>query len=215
MKLYHNQLSPNARRVLLTAAYLELRLDEQVIDVANGEHKSPDYLALNPNGMIPTLVDGPLTLWESRAIIQYLASKKPASGLLGRDEADRADITRWLTWDAAHLSPPVGTLIFETLFKPMLGLGAPNPEAIQRATGEVRRFFAVLDASLMGRTHLAGGGLTIADLGTAATLTYAERLQLPVAGFANLAPWLGRIAALPGWKSAYDLLPGQRLKHYV
>jgi glutathione S-transferase len=206
MKLYHNPLSPNARRVLLTAAYLELRLDEQVIDVANGEHKSPDYLALNPNGMIPTLVDGPLTLWESRAIIQYLASKKPESGLLGRNEADRADITRWLTWDAAHLSPPVGTLIFETLFKPMLGLGAPNGEAIQRATGEVRRFFAVLDASLMGRTHLAGGGLTIADLGTAATLTYAERLQLPVAGFANLAPWLGRIAALDAWKKTQPAL---------
>ena len=90
MKLYHNPLSPNARRVLLTAAYLGLRLDEQVLDVANGEHKSPDYLALNPNGMIPTLVDGPLTLWESRAIIQYLASKKPESGLLGRNEADLA-----------------------------------------------------------------------------------------------------------------------------
>ena len=206
MKLYHNPLSPNARRVLLTAAYLGLRLDEQVIDVANGEHKSPDYLALNPNGMIPTLVDGPLTLWESRAIIQYLASKKPESGLLGRNEADRADITRWLTWDAAHLSPPVGTLIFETLFKPMLGLGAPNQEAIQRATGEVRRFFAVLDASLIGRTHMAGGGLTIADLGTAATLTYAERLQLPVAGFANLAPWLGRIAALEAWQKTQPTL---------
>ena len=206
MKLYHNPLSPNARRVLLTAAYLGLRLDEQVIDVAKGEHKSPDYLALNPNGMIPTLVDGPLTLWESRAIIQYLASKKPESGLLGRNEADRADITRWLTWDAAHLSPPVGTLIFETLFKPMLGLGTPSQEAIQRATGEVRRFFAVLDAGLAGRTHLTGGGLTIADLGTAATLTYAERLQLPVAGFANLAPWLGRIAALEAWQKTHPAL---------
>jgi glutathione S-transferase len=200
MKLYHNPLSPNARRVLLTAAYLGLRLDEQVIDVAKGEHKSPDYLALNPNGMIPTLVDGPLTLWESRAIIQYLAAQRPASGLLGRNEADRAEITRWLTWDAAHLSPPVGTLIFETLFKPMLGLGAADPDAIHRATGEVRRFFAVLDASLIGKSYLVGKGLTIADLGTAATLTYAGPLQLPVAGFANLAPWFERVASLDAWQ---------------
>jgi len=200
MKLYHNPLSPNARRVLLTAAHLGLSLDEKLVDVAKGEHKARDYLALNPNGMIPTLVDGPVTLWESRAIIQYLAAQRPGSGLLGKDEADRADITRWLTWDAAHLSPPVGTLIFETLFKAMLGLGAPDPDAIQRATGEVRRFFAVLDASLMGKSYLVGSGLTIADLGTAATLTYADRLQLPVGGFANLAPWFDRVAALDAWK---------------
>jgi glutathione S-transferase len=200
MKLYHNPLSPNARRVLLTAAHLGLSLDEKVIDVAKGEHKAPDYLALNPNGMVPTLVDGALTLWESRAIIQYLAAQRPASGLLGRNEADRAEITRWLTWDAAHLSPPVGTLIFETLFKPMLGLGAADPDAIHRATGEVRRFFAVLDASLMGKRYLVGKGLTIADLGTAATLTYAGPLQLPVAGFANLAPWFERVASLDAWQ---------------
>jgi glutathione S-transferase len=200
MKLYHNPLSPNARRVLLTAAHLGISLDEKLVDVAKGEHKAPDYLALNPNGMVPTLVDGPLTLWESRAIIQYLAAKRPGSGLLGKDEADRADNTRWLTWDAAHLSPPVGTLIFETLFKPMLGLGAADPAAIQRATGEVRRFFAVLDASLMGKSNLVGGGLTIADLGTAATLTYADRLRLPIGGFANLAPWFERVAALDAWR---------------
>src|ERR1700757_4819182 len=138
MKLYHHPLSPNARRVLLTAAHLGIGLDEQGVDVTRGEHKSPDYLALNPNGMVPTLVDGSLTLWESRAIIQYLAAKKPARGLLGKGEAERADITRRAPWDAAHLSPAVGTLIFETLFKPMLGLGAPNPDAIQRAGGEVR-----------------------------------------------------------------------------
>lgn len=200
MKLYHHPLSPNARRVLLTAAHLGLSLDETVIDVVKGEHKAPDYLALNPNGMVPTLVDGALTLWESRAIIQYLAAQRPASGLLGKDEADRAEITRWLTWDAAHLSPPVGTLIFETLFKPLLGLGAADPDAIHRATGEVRRFFAVLDASLMGKRYLVGHGLTIADLGTAATLTYAGPLQLPVAAFANLAPWFERVAALEAWQ---------------
>ena len=82
----------------------------------------------------------------------------------------------------------------------LLGLGAADPDAIHRAGGEVRRFFAVLDASLMGKRYLVGQGLTIADLGTAATLTYAGPLQLPVAAFANLAPWFERVAALEAWQ---------------
>ncbi len=77
-------------------------------------------LALNPNGAVPTLVDGDLVLTESRAIVQYLASKQPASplvssggSLLPGDERARADVTRWQFWDAAHFSPPLGTLVFE------------------------------------------------------------------------------------------------------
>src|SRR3974390_1077846 len=119
MKLYYNPLSPNVRRVRLTAAVLGVELEEKRLDFAKGEHKSPAYLALNPNGAVPTLVDGDYVLTESRAIMQYLASKKPESGLLPRDEAARADVTRWQFWDAAHFSPQLGTFTFQKLLKPM------------------------------------------------------------------------------------------------
>src|SRR5262245_18310162 len=117
MKLYMNPLSPNVRRVRLTAAVLELQLEEKRVDFAKGEHKNPDYLALNPNGAVPTLVDGDFVLTESRAIMQYLASKRPESGLLPRDERARAEVTRWQFWDASHFSPQLGTLVFEKIIK--------------------------------------------------------------------------------------------------
>nr|HMR08323.1 glutathione S-transferase N-terminal domain-containing protein [Polyangiaceae bacterium] len=75
MKLYHNPLSPNARRALLTAKHAGVALEEVVLDFMKGDHKKPDYLALNPNGMIPTLQDGDFVLSESRVIAQYIASK--------------------------------------------------------------------------------------------------------------------------------------------
>src|SRR5262245_36187395 len=104
MKLYMNPMSPNVRRVRLTAAVLGLKLEEQALDFTKGEHKHPEYLALNPNGAVPTLVDGEFVLAESQAIMQYLASKQPESGLLPLDEQVRADVTRWQFWDAAHFS---------------------------------------------------------------------------------------------------------------
>src|SRR6185437_15619082 len=87
MKLYMTPASPNARRVRLTAAVLGMDLNEQLVNLAKGEQRQPDYLALNPNGTVPTLVDGDFVLTESRAIMQYLAAKKPESNLLPREES--------------------------------------------------------------------------------------------------------------------------------
>ncbi len=200
MKLYHNPISPNARRVLLTAAHLGIPLEEKVLNVAKGEHKTPEFLTLNPNGMIPTLVDGDLKLWESRGIIQYLASKKPGNELLGKDETARADVTRWLCWDAGHLAPNVGTLIFENVLKAMLNMGPPDQSAVKNAAEQVKRFCGVLDTSLKGKQYLVGDSLTLADLSVAATFTYAGALNLPVNDFLNLKAWFSRITALDAWK---------------
>src|SRR5215467_11998241 len=138
MKLYHNPLSPNVRRVRLTAAVLGVQLEEKRLDFAKGEHKNPEYLALNPNGAVPTLVDGDFVLTESRAIMQYLASTKPESGLLPRDERARADVTRWQFWDSSHFSPQLGTFTFQKLLKPMMGMGEPDAQKIEEALTNFR-----------------------------------------------------------------------------
>ncbi|MDB4943256.1 MAG: Glutathione S-transferase [Labilithrix sp.] len=201
MKLYMNALSPNVRRVRVTAAVLGLRLEEKTLDFSRGEHKTPEYLELNPNGSIPTLVDGEVVLTESRAIMQYLAAKKPESGLLPRDEAARADVTRWQFWDASHFSPQLGTLAFEKMIKPMFGMGEPDAAKIQEALAGIRRFGAVLDKRLVGKDYVVGATLTIADLTIASSLMYAEQTEAPIGELSNVRSWLARITELDAWTS--------------
>ena len=200
MKLYYNPLSPNVRRVRLTAAVLGIPLEEKLLDFSKGEHKSPEYLALNPNGAVPTLVDGDFVLTESRSIMQYLATKKPESGLLPRDEAARADVTRWQFWDASHFSPQLGTLAFEKMIKGMIGLGEPDASKITDALSNFRRFAAVLNKRLEGKQYVVGNGLTLADLTLGSSLMYAKQTEVPIAEFPNVEGWLARITALDGWK---------------
>ena len=200
MKLYLNKLSPNVRRVLLTAAAAGIELEEKPLDFAKGEHKSPEYLAVNPNGAVPALVDGDFVLTESRAIMQYLAAKKPDSKLFPTDAAECADVTRWQFWDSSHFSPNAATLAFERVLKPMMGMGEPDAAKISDALTNWRRFAAVLDKRLAGRTFVVGSSLTIADLTLAASLMYAKQADLPVAEFPNVAAWFGRMTELPAWK---------------
>jgi glutathione S-transferase len=200
MKLYMNALSPNVRRVRLTAAVLGIPLEEKRLDFTKGEHKAPEYLALNPNGAVPTLVDGDFVLTESRAIMQYLASKKPELGLLPRDEQARAQVTGWQFWDASHFSPQLGTLVFEKIIKTMMGIGEPDQRKLDEATANFRRFAAVLDQRLDGRQYLVGASLTIADLTIACSLMFAERTGAPLDGLPNIQSWFARLTEMEAWK---------------
>jgi glutathione S-transferase len=202
MKLYFHPMSPNVRRVRLTAAVLGIQLEEHVLDMGKGAHKSPEYLAINPNGAVPTLVDGDFVLTESRAIMQYLASQKPESGLLPRDEKLRADVTRWQFWDSSHFSPVMASIAFEKLLKSMFGMGEPDLAKIEEGLKNFRKWGAVLNARLEGRTYVVGDSLTVADLTLAASMMNAHRAEVPVAEFPNVEAWFQRIAALDAWKAS-------------
>jgi glutathione S-transferase len=200
MKLYMNPMSPNVRRVRLTAAVLGLQVEEKTLDFTKGEHKNPEYLALNPNGAVPTLVDGDFVLTESRAIMQYLASKKPDSGLLPRDEDARADVIRWQFWDSSHFSPHVGTLAFERIFKPMMGMGEPDTRKMEESVANFRRFAAVLNKRLDGKQYVVGSALTLADLTLASSLMYAKQAEVPLSEFPNIQSWFSRMTDMDAWK---------------
>lgn len=201
MKLYCNPLSPNSRRVSLTVRQAGVPCEEVVLDFSKGEHKAPEFLAINPNGMVPALVDEDLQLFESRAMMQHIALKNPESSLFPSDDRVRTEIARWQFWDASHFARALGDLAFEKLLKPMMGIGEPDQAKVDDAMSRFGRFAAVLNAHLDGRTWLASDALTLADLTVAASMTYALPCQAPVADYPHLSAWFDRIRELDAWKA--------------
>lgn len=97
MKLYGFPPSPNTRKVQAVAAHIDVPLEFEFVDITKGKQRAPEFLAINPNGRTPVLVDGQFKLWESNAIMQYLAGTKKNS-LWPDDPRTRADISRWQFW---------------------------------------------------------------------------------------------------------------------
>ncbi|RUL69536.1 glutathione S-transferase family protein [Dyella choica] len=201
MKLYYAP-TMNPRKACAVAKYLGSPVDYVRVDLARGEHRSPEFLALNPNGKVPLLIDGDLHLWESTAIMAHLAVKA-GSDLWPAEAARQVEVLRWMSWDLCHFSRHGGTLYFEHHIKPMIGLGEPTQAAVDEANGFYKRFATVLDAHLAQHAYLVGDKLSIADFGVGVLLPWANEARLPIDGFANIARWHERLMALPAWREPF------------
>jgi glutathione S-transferase len=202
MKLF---VFPSARALAVTALRNHLQIDCEIeaVDLGRGDQRTPEYATLNPNRKMPMLEDDGFVLWESNAILFYLANKKPQSGLWPSNVKRQADVLRWLAWESAHWdAESCGMVAFEKASKAVLGLGPPDPAFIARGEQNFARFASVLDKSLKGRAWLTGDALTIADFSVGGLVPSAERLQLPVMRFSEIARWYKTLAALPAWRSA-------------
>ncbi len=207
MKLYGFPPSPRVWVARAVAAQLGIPLELELIDLTKGAQYAPDYLAINPTGRVPTLVDGDLKLWETTAIIQYLAGQKPTP-LWPDDLRIRADIMRWQSWTLSHWeAASCVPLVFERLVKQVLGLGPPDEAAVSRALENFKRDAKVLDAHLGRQRYLVGDALTLADFSVAGPLVYAEPAGMPLTDYPKLADWFGRVTSLPCWKETAPQRP--------
>jgi glutathione S-transferase len=200
MKLYQNPLSSNARKAVMTSLLLELPVELVLVDLAAGAQRKPEYLQLNPNGKVPTLVDGELVLWESLAILIYLAEKKADTTLYPKGLAARADVHRWLFWAAGHFTPTVSILNFENMIKPMFNMGAPDAARVKLAEAELTTLAKTLDTHLANRAWVCGDAMTLADVALACPLMTTQRAKLPLQSFANLQRWYAKVQQLDAWK---------------
>jgi glutathione S-transferase len=200
MKLYLHPFSHNSRRAVAVARHLGVAFEPIVVDVPGGAHKKPEFLAINPNGMIPVLDDDGFVLSESTAIASYLAQKSK-SDILPTEPKAHADVMRWVAWEQAHLNPACTTVVFENMFKRMFG-GTPDAAAVKDGTARFERFAAVLDKQLEKHEFVTGKKVTLADFVCASPFTHARAAGLPIDKYTHIAKWLGRMDGVPGWKES-------------
>jgi glutathione S-transferase len=165
---------------------------------ATGDTRKPEFLAINPNGHIPALVDGDVTMWESMAINLYLA-KKYDKGLLPKALADECHAIKWSFWAMTEVEPHLLTVLMNRMFLPP---DQRDPKAAEAAIEKLNKPFAVLDAEMAERKYLVGDGYSVADVNVASVLTWVSLLNISVEKFPNLKRWLDVCTSRPACKKA-------------
>ena len=196
MKLYG---TPGSRALRSIWAAEEVGVDYELIPTSFlEESKTPEYLAINPNGRIPALVDGDLVLFESMAINLYLA-KTYGGKLYPSNPQDEARALQWTIWGMTELEPHLIPMVLHKMFLPE---DQRDPAVVSKAEAEVERPLAVLDAHLSDREYLLGGDFTIADLNLAGALSTANFVSFDFSKFENASRWMSRCAGRPSFERA-------------
>jgi glutathione S-transferase len=191
--------SPNSRKVLATLSHLGLEAQIRSWNLFKGELRSAEYLAINPTGKAPTLVDGDFHLWESRAIMQYLAEKAGETPLFPRDARTRADITRWQIWEGLYFNAAMLSLAFEFVAKPRNNAGPADDAAVAQANASLARHAPVLDGHLAGRQFLVGDHLTLADYSLAVFEPYVDLVHFDFSPYRNILRYAERMRGEEHW----------------
>jgi glutathione S-transferase len=211
MDFYFGRLSGNSTRSAFALCEAGVPFTPHPVGTPNSENRQPAYLALNPMGKVPALVDGEVRLWESNAINWYVAEKHPETHLLPPSLAGRATVQRRLMFQAGHVSP-ASTTIFRQTNQRIRAFWKTDsePRALEAAKRELGRYLAVLEEALAGRDWLEGQ-FSLADIAYAphfAALAEGQETKedgLDFSATPNVRAWLERMWARPAWKKATEM----------
>ena len=200
----HYWTTPNGHKISICLEEMRLAYKIIPVDISNDQQFTPSFLAIAPNNKIPAIVDhapldhgGPVSLFESGAILTYLGEK--TGTFLPRHPRGRATVAQWLFWQVGGLGAMAGQLhYFQSL--------APQhvPFAVARFEQEVRRIFAVLDKQLANHGFIAGPDYTIADMAAFTWAATHDMLKLPIAKYPHVRRWLDSIAGRRAVRRAYE-----------
>ncbi len=190
--------SGNSYKAALTLTLCGIEWEPVWVDFFHGAARSPEFRAVNVMAEAPVLIDGDRAVSQS-GLIQLWAAERT-----GRYLGDRDESLRWVLFDNHKVSSQAGALRFHMNFLPR---DKQSPEVIEWLTGRLRGAFHVLEAQLQRTPWLAGQEATIGDLACCGYLYYPEPFGFARAEWPAMDAWLDRIAALPGWKHPYDMMP--------
>lgn len=183
MKLYGHPMSNHALRV---QAFLELNdipYDFTMVDLGKQENRTEEFLELNPNGKVPVIEDKGYVLWESHAILRYLADKHKLEGWYPSGFAPRAQVDKWLDWCHTRLNAEVITVAFNTFFN------TGETAKIEGAKESLKKILPIIDKVFERQAYLCGEQQTIADLSLLSSLMYLPMCNVSFDDYPHVKAW--------------------------
>ncbi len=187
LKLYVHPFSTPALTAEMTAHAVGAKFEKQVVDLQAGEQRSEAYLAINPKGKVPALVDGDDVIVESLTIQRYLA-RRQGSDLLPDDILGQAKVEAWMDFAAQHVRAPMARIQFNRMVAPMLGQPV-DENSIKVGEHLLAQNLPVIDAQLAESEFLTGNRLSLGDITTLVALDPAEALKVDLSSFSYLTRW--------------------------
>ena len=204
LKLWGRNNSVNVQKAIWCLEELKLPYERIDAGMQYGVVNEPPFRAMNPNGLVPVIEDGGAVIWESNAIVRYLAAKYGKGTMWAEDPAERAQSDKWMDWCATVYWPPMREVFWGLIRTPP---EKRNPELIETSRKKAAEVLKILDAALSGKDYIAGKQLTIGDipLGTISWRWFGiadlERVPLP-----NVEAWFERLSQREAFKKSV-LLP--------
>jgi glutathione S-transferase len=197
LKIWGRRNSSNVQKVLWTCAELGVAFERVDWGGPFGGNQDPTYLTMNPNGLVPTVQDGDLVIWESNTVMRWLCATHGGERLHPQDAAQRTHVERWMDWNLSALTTPMSALLLGYYRTPPDKRDTTALDAARRRAGEL---WAMIERQLDGRNYLAGEAFTLADIGLGIWVHRwhiypIERPELP-----RLKAWYGRLGERPGFR---------------
>jgi glutathione S-transferase len=202
LKIWGRISSINVRKIVLTAQELGLACERIDAGGSFGIVRTPDYLAKNPNALVPVIEDDQVTLWESNAIVRYLCARHAPDTLYPLALPRRFDAERWMDWQQTELNPATRPAFLQWIRTPE---DRRDPEIIAQSVATTERLLGLLDQHLSRRPFMAGDRLTMADLPIACELHRWVNLPQPRTERPHLDRWYAAMLARPSSHGVLDL----------
>ena len=208
MKLHQSPFSSPAFKVRTVINELAIACELVDVKMAQGEHKSPAFLAMNPNGKVPVLDDNGFYLWESNAILCYLAAKKPEVGLIPTDPRAQGLMHQWMHWQGTTFSHSINEVSMETVYLPYFPGRQKDDQRLAAGMEKVNRDLALLEKELAGKEYLCGR-LSLADFSIVANMMSRTGMGLSLNAFPNVKGWVERVESRDSVRKAMPVMPAK------
>ncbi|NND65665.1 MAG: glutathione S-transferase family protein [Gammaproteobacteria bacterium] len=202
LKIYGHPISSRVNKVTMCAKALGIDYELEEIDIMNDENKTEAFLGISPAGKIPAIEDQGFAMFESNAIMKYLA-RKVNSPLYPTEARKQCTVDQWLDFVAQHIDLHIGSLLLNKVFFPKMGVEV-DQMALKEKPGFIHRFLGVIDKQLDKNNYLAGDDLTIADICLLSALQPIELIEIDLADYPNIANWHQELTKLDWYGAVHQ-----------